>query len=94
MDISYILQNTIIYGSMAFVLASVFSQHKYLNFSVGAFMIWIAYIMQSIFQNGFSLFHIVYLGCIAGVFYFLDYFVYKSFTHRYTRELFGLIFTL
>ena len=94
MDISYILHNTIVYWIIAFILARILSHNKYLNFAIGAFLIWISYIFQSIFASGFSINHIVYLLVVFILSYLLDTFIYRSFKHEYIRDLFGFIFTI
>jgi branched-subunit amino acid ABC-type transport system permease component len=94
MDINYILQNTIIYGSIAFALTSIFNNHCYLNFSIWIFLVAISYIVNHIFILWFDIIVFLAIILLISVFYLLDYFINKLFPNKRKRELFGIIFTL
>ncbi len=94
MDLNYILQNTIIYGSIAFVLTNIFNNNEYLNFATWMFLVLISYIIHHILTLWFDFWIFITFIWSIIVFYLLDYSIYKFFKSSKKRELFGLIFTL
>lgn len=94
MDFYYILQNTIIYWIMAFVITNIFSSNKYLNFAIGSFFIFFWYVIIYFQENGFSIQAVLFIISSFLIFYYLDKFIVKSFINSKKRELFWIIFTL
>jgi branched-subunit amino acid ABC-type transport system permease component len=92
--LSYILFNTLIYGSIAFIIASYYAYAKFLNATLGSYMIIGSYAAITIIKYGRAWSSIwIILGMIA--FYFIvNMIVVKAFTNEKQRDLFGLIFTL
>ncbi len=54
-ELHYILLNTFLYGSVALLIASFFAYSKVLNFSLGAYLTFAAYVIWEAIQHGFSL---------------------------------------
>jgi uncharacterized membrane protein YjjP (DUF1212 family) len=54
MDITYVLLNTFVYGSMALVISAYFAYGKFLNFAIGAFMTMLGYIIYNTVQYGMT----------------------------------------
>ncbi len=92
--LSYILLNTLIYGTIAFGLSACFAYAKYLNVTLGSFMILWTYALSNIIRHGLSRQSIaVLLGAV--IFYLLiNYVVVHFFSNERKRDLFWLIFTL
>lgn len=94
MDLNYILQNTIIYWSVAFTITNIFNNSNYLNFSIWIFLVLVSYITHHIFTSGLSINIFLLLLWSLVSFYSLDFFILKYFENSKKRELLGLIFTL
>lgn len=90
---SYILFNTLIYGSIAFILASYFAYGKYLNASLGSFMILGTYAIIRIVKSGRSRESLIVIVSMIILYIVINFIVLHYFRSEKQRDLFGLIFT-
>lgn len=94
MDLWYILLNTIIYGTVAMVIAWFFGFGKILNFSLWAFMMMGGYIMYMCIAHGFTRTNIIMLIVFFGVFLLINRWLLTYFPNDRKRDHVGLILTL
>jgi branched-subunit amino acid ABC-type transport system permease component len=94
MDIGYILLNTIVYGTVAMVIASFFGFWKILNFSLGAYMMMWWYILTKFILNWFSSINVVMLLVFVGSFLFINRWLLKYFPNDKKRDHVWLVLTL
>ncbi len=92
--LTYILFNTLIYGSIAFALSVYFGYGKYLNVAVGSYMILGTYTIVSIFNNGRSRAYIAIILAMVACYMITNYIILHWFQNEQQRDLFGLIFTI
>lgn len=92
--ISYILFNTLVYGGIAFMLSSYFGYAKYLNVTVGSFMILSTYTLAQIVQHGRSAQAVSVCCGLVLLYWLINYIVIRFFPNAKQRDLFWLIFTL
>lgn len=91
----YILFNTLIYGTLALILAFWYSYAKFLNISLGGVMILGVYALIHLIQDQTkSIYHILILIALFVVYIITNNIVIHQFPHLAQRDLFGLIFTL
>lgn len=94
MDFTYILFNTLIYWSMAFILSSFFSFWSILNMSLGGFMVIIAYTLRQLTYWWISLQFILVLTVLVWLYIALNRALYRYFPNPKQRDHVGLIITL
>ncbi len=94
MDLGYILLNTIVYGTVAMVIAWFFWFGKILNFSLGAYMMMGGYILYRSITYGFSLLNIVMLIIFIGSFLLINLWLLKYFPNDKKRDHAWLVITL
>lgn len=93
-DLGYILLNTIVYGSVAMVIAWFFWFGKILNFSLGAYMMMGGYILYRFITYGFSLLNIIILTIFIGSFLLINRGLLKYFPNDKKRDHVWLVITL
>jgi branched-chain amino acid transport system permease protein len=94
MDISYLLFNTIIYGSLAFFFSIFSASGKIMNFALGNYLIVAAYILYSFFVYGFSRTTFFVLVAFVIVYTFIHWIILHYFPNDKQRDLVGLVMTL
>ena len=92
--LNYILYNTLIYGSIAFIIASYYAYAKFLNISIGSFMIIWTYATITIIKHGRTLDSMLIIIWMIAFYFIVNLIVIKSFSSEKQRDLFGMIFTL
>ncbi len=92
--ITYILFNTLIYWSIAFILSACFAYAKYLNVTLGGFMILSTYTLSVLIKDWWSWTYISVFIWIIVIYRATNYVVVHYFHNERQRDLFGLIFTL
>lgn len=92
--LSYILFNTLIYGSIAFVLSSYFAYAKYLNLAVTSFMILAVYVLAPDARQWRKIQHIAILVWAFLLYRCVNYITLQYFKNEKQRDLFWFIFTL
>ena len=92
--LTYILYNTLIYGSIAFIIASYYAYAKFLNATLGSYMIMGSYAVITIMKHGRTRDSLRIILCMVAFYYIVNFIVIKSFSNEKQRDLFGLIFTL
>lgn len=92
--LTYILYNTLIYGSIAFIIASYYAYAKFLNATLGSYMIMGSYAVITIMKHGRTRDSLRIILCMIAFYYIVNFIVIKSFSNEKQRDLFGLIFTL
>jgi branched-chain amino acid transport system permease protein len=94
MDITYLLFNTIIYGTLALMFSVFFSSGKIMNFALGNYLIGCCYLLYAFITYGFSwATGAILVGFVA--FYVLIHWVLLHFfPHDKQRDLVGLVLTL
>ena len=85
MDLGYILLNTIVYGTVAMVIAWFFGFGKILNFSLGAYMRMGGYVLYRFITYGFSAVNFIML---------INRWLLKYFPNDKKRDHVGLVITL
>ncbi len=86
--ISYILFNTLIYGSIAFILSTYFGYGKYLNVAVGSFMILGTYTILHILQVGRSRAAVCTIAVMILLYWAINTIVLYYFRNEKQRDLF------
>lgn len=92
--LSYVLFNTLVYWTIAFILSWYFAYAKYLNLATWSFMILATYAISSWVRNWRSPQH---MGIIVGAFLLhrlVNYSILHYFKNEKQRDLFWFIFTL
>lgn len=92
--LTYIFFNTLIYGSIAFALSAYFGYGKYLNVTLGSFMILGTYTVISIIDYGWSRASLAILLAMIACYMMINHIVLHWFPSEKQRDLFGLIFTI
>lgn len=93
--LTYILFNTLIYGTLARALGARYRYAKFINVSLWSVMIFWTYSSIQIIQGNSSRYiTLLTLVLLFGWFFLINKFVIKSFVNEEQRDLFGLIFTL
>lgn len=90
----YILFNTLIYGSIAFVLASFYAYGKFLNATIGTWMIMGTYTVVALSRYGMTMTSAISILAILVLYLIIHAIIIKKFPHETSRDLFGFIFTL
>lgn len=90
----YILYNTLIYGSIAFIIASYYAYGKFLNIMLWSFMIMWTYTTITIIKYGFTPNSLLIILWMIAFYFIVNFIVIKSFSNEKQRDLFGMIFTL
>jgi branched-subunit amino acid ABC-type transport system permease component len=91
---TYILYNTLIYGSIAFIIASYYAYAKFLNATIWSYMIIWSYVTITMIKYGFSWASLWIIAGMIAFYFIVNLIVIKSFSNEKQRDLFGLIFTL
>lgn len=94
MDLGYILINTIVYGTVAMIIASFFWFWKILNFSLWAYMMMWGYILSNFIQSGLSWTNILMLIILFWSFLFINWGLLKYFPNDKKRDHVWLVLTL
>ena len=94
MDLSYILLNTIVYGSLAMVIAWFSWFGKILNFSLGAYMIMGWYIIHRIINYWINIENIIMIIIFFGSFLLINRWLLKYFENDKKRDHVWLVLTL
>lgn len=92
--LTYILFNTLIYGSIAFIIASYYAYAKFLNATLGSYMILGTYTAIYMMKYGFSWTSMIIILWLIATYFIINIIVTRSFSNEKQRDLFGLIFTL
>lgn len=93
--LTYILFNTLIYGTLARALGARYRYAKFVNVNLWSVMIfWTYSSIQFIQGNSSRYMTILALVLLFGWFFLINTFVINSFANEEQRDLFGLIFTL
>lgn len=93
--LTYILFNTLIYGTLARALGARYRYAKFVNVSLWSVMIFWTYSSIQFIQGDSSRYMtLLTLVMLFGWFFLINTFVIKSFTNEEQRDLFGLIFSL
>lgn len=92
--LTYILFNTLIYGTISFIIASYYAYAKFLNATLWSYMILGTYTVIHIMKYGFSWTSMVVIIWLIATYFIINIIVTRSFSNEKQRDLFGLIFTL
>lgn len=93
--LSYILFNTLIYGSLARCMSVWYRYGKFLNIALWSSMIFGTYTFLYLRENhSVRRVYILIFGGLLGVFILINHITIAYFPHASQRDLFGLIFTL
>lgn len=92
--IEYILYNTLIYGTIAFLLASRYAYGKFMNLSVLSRVIVGAYATDSFFTDWITIKAVLFCVAMMVVYFVVHRIILTHFTNELQRDLFWLIFTL
>ena len=88
------LFNTLMYGSIAFILSAYFAYAKYLNLAISGFMILAAYVLAVSTTHWRWVKQIAILLCAFLLYRCINYIILHYFKNEKQRDLFWLIFTL
>ena len=94
MDFGYILQNSIVYGYISLILASIFAFKRYMNFAIWWIFILFSYFIYNFIENWLDYNTIIIFFSIIIIYFWIDFFIYNSFNNPKKRELFSVVFSL
>jgi branched-chain amino acid transport system permease protein len=94
MDFTYLLLNTIIYGTLALVFSVFFSGGKIMNFALGNYMIVCSYLIYAFITYGCSRTTIVVLLAFVIFYMSIHWVLLHFFPNDKQRDLVGLVITL
>ena len=94
MDYSYILFNTLIYGSIGLVIGSYFAYGKFLHFGIGALVGMMGYIMYNIIQTGRTIQNILMIIALVVIYMGTNRILMKYFPNTKQRDHVGLVITI
>ena len=95
LDLWYIFFNSIVYGIIATVFAWFFAYSKFLNLSIGGFLVLLWYNIQSLVTWSWSLWWQLLISLfIIGLYVLLVRWMQKRFRHESQRDHAGIIITL
>lgn len=92
--IPYILFNTLVYWTIAFVLSGYFAYAKYLNLATGSFMILAVYAISVGARSWRSLKNILIVLAAFLLYRLVNHIILQYFKNEKQRDLFWFIFTL
>jgi branched-subunit amino acid ABC-type transport system permease component len=92
--LEYVLLNTLIYWSIAFIIASYYAYGKFLNVALGSYIILGTYSVVSIIREWLSAESIISIFGLVCIYTLTNMIVIQSFSNEKKRDLFWLIFTL
>lgn len=92
--LSYILYNTLVYGTIAFLISAFYAYGKFMHAALGGYMIIGTYIVVSVIKYGRSWNTVLIILGVLIIYRLMNTIVIRSFTNEKQRDLFGLIFTL
>jgi branched-subunit amino acid ABC-type transport system permease component len=87
MDISYLLFNTTIYGTLALLFSIFASSGKIMNFALGNYLIVGAYILYSFFTRGFTWTTFLVLISFIVIYTFIHRLLLQYFPNEKQRDL-------
>ena len=94
MDFSYILFNTLIYGSIGLVMSSYFAYGKFINFSIGAFVGMMGYIIYGVVNQWFTVQNIFMICSLIIIYRWVNRALIKYFPNTKQRDHVGLVITI
>ncbi len=94
MDWWYIFLNTLIYGILAIALSWFFAYSKFLNFSVGSWLIALSYIITDVFSHGVGRHTLILFFAFIALYYVSTWVLWRLFPHDTQRDHAWLIITL
>lgn len=92
--IEYILYNTLIYGTIAFLLASWYAYGKFVNLSLMSWLIVLLYVFNSFLTDWITAKAVLFGVAMMVVYFVVHRIILTHFTNELQRDLFWLIFTL
>jgi branched-chain amino acid transport system permease protein len=94
MDITYLIFNTLIYGSLALMFSVFFSSGKIMHFALGSCMIVSSYLLYAFITQGIH--RMTLLVCIGFIAFYtiLHWLLLHFFPNDKQRDLVGLVMTL
>ena len=94
MDYSYILFNTMIYWSIGLVIGSYFAYGKFLNFSIGALVGMMGYIIYNIANQGLNIQNILMIVALVVIYVWTNQILMKYFPNTKQRDHVWLVITI